>query len=170
MHLRPHNRHICLSFADRPGRKSPMLSSVTPRPIRTPTSGPRQTTYLFKGHHYMSRYTFVLAALVSLAGLSSGGCRSCSSCHDYDPPVANCNGCSCAPPCGCNGCGCSGGGCSTCSSCGSGPCGCNQPSTAYASPAPASPSKASPAYATKAPSYQQQQTPNQSAMTIESQP
>jgi hypothetical protein len=25
-----------------------------------------------------------------------GGCRSCSSCHDYDPPVANgCNACGC---------------------------------------------------------------------------
>src|SRR3954454_14684338 len=48
----------------------------------------------------MSRYTFVLAALVSLAGFSSGGCRSCSSCHDYDPPVANC-GC-CESPCNCS--------------------------------------------------------------------
>ena len=23
------------------------------------------------------------------------GCRSCSSCHDYDPPVANCHGNAC---------------------------------------------------------------------------
>jgi hypothetical protein len=27
--------------------------------------------------------------------LPFGGCRSCSSCHDYDPPVANCHGNAC---------------------------------------------------------------------------
>src|SRR6478672_10523082 len=109
--------HICLNFANPPDRKPPMLFLVTPRSIRKCSSGPRRTTHRFKGHRYMSRYTFVLAALVSLAGLSSGGCRSCSSCHDYDPPVANC-ACGCTAPCGCNGCGCNGGGCSTCDSCG----------------------------------------------------
>jgi hypothetical protein len=41
----------------------------------------------------------VLGLLASM--LSSGGCRSCSSCHDYDPPVANCEGCSC---CSCGTC------------------------------------------------------------------
>jgi hypothetical protein len=61
----------------------------------------------------------------------AGGCRSCSSCHDYDRPVANCNCDACgthrsgsafAEGCGgcsgCSGCssgsGCSTGGCSTC--------------------------------------------------------
>ena len=38
----------------------------------------------------MSRYHFVLVALIAFGSLTSGGCRSCSSCHDYDPPVANC--------------------------------------------------------------------------------
>src|SRR6476469_723260 len=108
----------------------------------------------------MSRFTFVLAAFVSLAGLSSGGCRSCSSCHDYDPPVAHC-ACGCTAPSGCNGCGCNGGGRDTCSSCGSGNCVCNQPSTAYAGPAPTSPGNMNPAYATKTPNNQQQR-PNQS--------
>src|SRR6478735_3070403 len=108
-----------------------------------------RTTHLLQGHRSMSGYTFVLAAFVGLAGLSSGGCRSCSSCHDYDSPVSSC-ACGCAAPCGCNGCGCSGGGCSTCSSCGSGQCGCNQPSTAYAGPTP-SPNNMSPAYAAKSP-------------------
>ena len=23
--------------------------------------------------------------------VSTGGCRSCANCHDYDPPVANCD-------------------------------------------------------------------------------
>jgi hypothetical protein len=35
--------------------------------------------------------------LAATTTLTSGGCRSCSSCHDYDPPVANCD---------CNACGC----------------------------------------------------------------
>jgi hypothetical protein len=26
---------------------------------------------------------------------AGGGCRSCSSCHDYDGPVADCNNCGC---------------------------------------------------------------------------
>src|SRR3954447_766396 len=109
----------------------------------------------------MSRYTFVLAAVVSLTGLSSGGCRSCSSCHDYDPPCSHCN-CGCSAPCGCNGCGssgcgCSGGGCSTCNSCPSAPCGCNQPHNAYPGSAPVSPDDMSPAYASKIPSDQLQQ-------------
>jgi hypothetical protein len=35
--------------------------------------------------------TFVAAAILS----ANSGCRSCSSCHDYDPPVANCGACGC---------------------------------------------------------------------------
>jgi hypothetical protein len=33
----------------------------------------------------------LLAEIIAATTLASGGCRSCSSCHDYDPPVANCN-------------------------------------------------------------------------------
>ena len=38
----------------------------------------------------MSRNWLPVIGLLAAATLSSGGCRSCSSCHDYDPPVANC--------------------------------------------------------------------------------
>jgi hypothetical protein len=62
----------------------------------------------------MSRFAMLLAVLISATTLTAGGCRSCSSCHDYDPPVA---GCDCAygtERCGsANGCSCSGGGCAT---------------------------------------------------------
>ena len=46
----------------------------------------------------MSRLWMVLLAVVAAASLSSTGCRSCSTCHDYDPPVANCD----CHACGCN--------------------------------------------------------------------
>jgi hypothetical protein len=38
--------------------------------------------------------TCLLALSLIVATTSAGGCRSCSTCHDYDPPVANC-GCAC---------------------------------------------------------------------------
>ncbi len=38
----------------------------------------------------MLRNCLLLVGLV-VANLSAGGCRSCSDCHDYDPPVANCD-------------------------------------------------------------------------------
>jgi len=45
----------------------------------------------------MFRYTFACAGLIATLALTSGGgCRSCSNCHDYDPPCANCD---------CNACG-----------------------------------------------------------------
>lgn len=43
----------------------------------------------------MLRTVFGVLGL-SLALTASGGCRSCDACHDYDPPVANCD---------CNACG-----------------------------------------------------------------
>jgi hypothetical protein len=56
----------------------------------------------------------LLAGLIIAISLTTGGCRSCSSCHDYDPPVA---GCDCAygtHRCGsASGCDCSGGACAT---------------------------------------------------------
>ena len=33
-------------------------------------------------------------ALTLIAGAAQLGCRACGTCHDYDPPVANCN-CNC---------------------------------------------------------------------------
>jgi hypothetical protein len=39
----------------------------------------------------MLRYCLTLAVLLATTTLPSGGCRSCSDCHDYDPPVANCD-------------------------------------------------------------------------------
>jgi hypothetical protein len=67
----------------------------------------------------MLRRTFIYFALLAATLTVANGCQSCSSCHDYDPPVANCHcgGCS---QCACNG------GCSSCG-CNSGysSCGCN---------------------------------------------
>ncbi|MEX0642424.1 MAG: hypothetical protein WD468_06970 [Pirellulales bacterium] len=70
----------------------------------------------------MLRYELLLAGIIALTSLATGGCRACSSCHDYDPPVADCQcdawgthraGSACGG--GCSTCsGCSGGGCSTC--------------------------------------------------------
>jgi len=81
----------------------------------------------------MLRHLLLSVALGTTLSLAAGGCRSCSSCHDYDPPVADCNcGCgqragsvshcgACSPcdnSCPCNGVGgacgvdgCSNGGC-----------------------------------------------------------
>jgi hypothetical protein len=65
----------------------------------------------------------------------SGGCRSCSSCHDYDGPVADCDNCGSgragsASNCGagspCDGaapCNCAGGACGP-GGCASGNCNC----------------------------------------------
>ena len=71
--------------------------------------------------------SLVLGTTLSLAG---GGCRSCSSCHDQDGPVAGCGcGCgrtgsvsncgACSPcdntcPCNCSGGACNGGSASNC--------------------------------------------------------
>lgn len=63
----------------------------------------------------MLRHSLFLAALLTATIVSADGCRSCSSCHDYDPPVANCEGGSCGQPCGC------GDGCSSCG-CADGSC------------------------------------------------
>lgn len=41
---------------------------------------------------------FLIPALMILGStLALAGCRSCQSCHDYDPPVANCE----CGTCGC---------------------------------------------------------------------
>jgi hypothetical protein len=41
----------------------------------------------------MRRILLLFATLALSTSLASTGCRSCSSCHDYSPPVADC-GCS----------------------------------------------------------------------------
>jgi hypothetical protein len=38
----------------------------------------------------MLRRCLLLFGLIAATTCSSGGCRSCSTCHDYGPPVANC--------------------------------------------------------------------------------
>lgn len=91
----------------------------------------------------MLRYSFVLAGLLSLAGLSAGGCQSCSSGHDYDPPVANCQCGSCGAPCS---------------------CGCDQAHGTYVPSAQPVNGKVNPAYAQKSQNNYQQRT-NQPAMT-----
>jgi hypothetical protein len=64
-------------------------------PINRAAAAARLLT--LEGMLAMPRLSQILICVVMAAGLSSMGCRSCSTCHDYDPPVANC---------GCNGCGC----------------------------------------------------------------
>lgn len=44
----------------------------------------------------MFRQFLFAVAIAAGATLASTGCRSCQSCHDYDPPVADCQ-------CGCGG-------------------------------------------------------------------
>lgn len=39
----------------------------------------------------MQRHWLPLLVLTAATTLTSFGCRSCSSCHDYDPPVAGCD-------------------------------------------------------------------------------
>jgi hypothetical protein len=64
----------------------------------------------------------LLAALVTVTMLAASGCRSCSSCHDYDPPVAE----GYCDACGTHRCGSAGGcGCSSCSGGGGTTGGCN---------------------------------------------
>ena len=77
----------------------------------------------------MLRYLLLSLVLGTTLSLAGGGCRSCSSCHDQDGPVADC-GCgsgrtgsvsncgACSPcdnscPSNCSGGACNGGGCST---------------------------------------------------------
>jgi hypothetical protein len=58
----------------------------------------------------MLRRCLLLVVLLSITSLPAGGCRSCSSCHDYDPPVMGCDGCGygqrAGSVCGCSSCGC----------------------------------------------------------------
>src|SRR5437868_15279087 len=95
----------------------------------------------------MLRYTFVLAGLLSLAGFFAGGCHSCSSCHDYDPPVANCQ----------PGSGCAGGSCNGACNCGG-----DHSNGAYAQPTQAAPANTVPANAMKQQNNQPQRTTQQS--------
>jgi hypothetical protein len=44
----------------------------------------------------MPRTFLFLASLIIATAMSSTGCRSCDSCSDYSPPVANC-GCGSCP-------------------------------------------------------------------------
>lgn len=70
----------------------------------------------------MLRHLWLSIVLGSSLTLAGGGCRSCSSCHDYDPPVAGCNACGCGragsvshcgatSPCDGAACNCAGGAC-----------------------------------------------------------
>ncbi len=41
----------------------------------------------------MLRRAILLTYVAAAISVANSGCRSCSSCHDYDPPVANCDAC-----------------------------------------------------------------------------
>ena len=113
---------------DRPNRRNLLIARVGESPILCSTScrcAVRAAAALIvvrtsrRRNHSMLRRSFVFGALLAITLAAANGCQSCSSCHDYDPPVANCHcgGCS---QCGCNS------GCSSCG-CNSGysSCGCN---------------------------------------------
>jgi hypothetical protein len=57
----------------------------------------------------MLRRCLLLLVLVTGTCLPAGGCRSCSDCHDYDPPVMDCDSCGyghrAGSACGCESCG-----------------------------------------------------------------
>jgi hypothetical protein len=89
----------------------------------------------------MLRHLLLSVVLGTMLTLAGGGCRSCSSCHDYDGPVADCGNCGCGRTgsvsnCGacspCDGaatCNCAGGACGP-GSCSSGNCNCGNQSDA----------------------------------------
>jgi hypothetical protein len=81
----------------------------------------------------------VLGASFAFAGT---GCQSCSSCHDYDSPVADCGNCGCGrtasasncgacSPCDGTACNCAGGACSSGGS--TGGCNCGNRATVESS-------------------------------------
>lgn len=68
----------------------------------------------------------LLLGTVAVISLSAGGCRSCSTCHDYGPPVANCDCNACGMHrAGSASCGCSGEPCTT------GTCSCGSQDGTY---------------------------------------
>src|SRR5262245_7284893 len=106
----------CHSFANRATRRQPMVW------VRCAARSVRPLLPILRRDAAMPRFGLLLAAIITLVATAAGGCRSCSSCHDYDPPVANCNCDACgthrsgsAFAGGCNGCSeGSNAGCSTC--------------------------------------------------------
>jgi hypothetical protein len=44
-----------------------------------------------RGTFSMPRHWLWLIGLAAATTVAGGGCRSCSTCHDYDPPVADCD-------------------------------------------------------------------------------
>jgi hypothetical protein len=61
----------------------------------------------------MLRSSLFALGLVLATMLGNSGCQSCSSCHDYDCPVADCQ-CGHCPQCNGGGCGCGAhGGCTS---------------------------------------------------------
>jgi hypothetical protein len=73
----------------------------------------------------MLRRCLLLFALLTVTSLPAGGCRSCSDCHDYDPPVMGCDCCGCGHRAG------SACACDDCGTCGCGSCGCGETHGGY---------------------------------------
>lgn len=84
----------------------------------------------------MLRHLLLSVFLGTMLALAGGGCRSCSSCHDYDGPVADCNNCgsgrtgsvsNCGASSPCDGvnCSCAGGACNA-GGCSTGNCNCGK--------------------------------------------
>jgi hypothetical protein len=61
------------------------------RAAEMPYASSRPNASSREGILAMPRPLWILAALAATATFSAGGCRSCSNCHDYDPPVAACD-------------------------------------------------------------------------------
>jgi hypothetical protein len=62
----------------------------------TESAGIGRRLFFFPATGAVMQRTFLfLATLVATSVVSSLGCRSCDSCYDYSPPVANCGCGSC---------------------------------------------------------------------------
>lgn len=79
----------CQFDSARPARfVDALVTNHCARPARSLRLPPDCPTRL--GTLVMLRNLLLIAGFVASTTLSAGGCRSCSDCHDYDPPVANC--------------------------------------------------------------------------------
>jgi hypothetical protein len=93
-----HNRHDWFNFSDFKAQIGRWIGYDLPRSKPGCTRQSWQSGPLMhEGSLAMRRqWLFFIGMVAATTAVACGGCRSCSTCHDYDPPVANCD---------CNACG-----------------------------------------------------------------